>query len=135
MYEEAKKIIEKSNLTDEEKLSLLLQIEPENALREAEEKKKYHIIVKYYIEKKDYDKAKEYIERAINDKADKEVNEIILEYKDIILKDKELSNNIAKYLLDIENIYSATAFYENMNDNLKDLLAEKIFKEKIYIWH
>ena len=104
MYEEAKKIIEKSNLTDEEKLSLLLQIEPENALREAEEKKKYHIIVKYYIEKKDYDKAKEYIERAINDKADKEVNEIILEYKDIILKDKELSNNIAKYLLDIENI-------------------------------
>jgi hypothetical protein len=65
MYEEAKKIIEKSNLTDEEKLSLLLQIEPENALREAEEKKKYHIIVKYYIEKKDYDKAKEYMKEQL----------------------------------------------------------------------
>jgi len=126
MYDEAKKTLEEEDLDYSIRVKLLLLIDPKEALKYSEEMKKYHMIIQYYIERKDYDKAKMYIKRAIDENLPNEIYQIIWSYRDIILQDRELSNKIVRYLINEGNILDASLFYTNIDDDLKDLLAEKI---------
>lgn len=128
MYDEAKNMLEDKDLDLSEKMELLKLIDPEKMLQLAEEYKMYDIIVEYFIETNDYEKAKMYIKRIINEDKREEVFHIISNYLSFILQDRELSNIVAKYLLDVGNIFSVSKLYNNIDDKLKDLYAEKILE-------
>ncbi|WP_218257932.1 SWIM zinc finger family protein [Saccharolobus shibatae] len=128
MYDEAKKMLEKETLDPSLRVELLKLIDPREAIRVAEENKEYTLIIQYYIEMKDYDKAKAYINKAIEENLRTEVFYILSKYKNFILQDRELSNKIVRYLLDIGDILSPLKFYGNIDDDLKDLYAEKILE-------
>ena len=88
----------------------------------------YVTMVGYYIEAKDYDKAKECIKEAIDKDSHDEVLMMSLKYRNFILQDRELSNKVTKYLLDVGDVLDARNFYNNIDDDLKDLYIEKVLE-------
>ncbi|AWR98524.1 SWIM zinc finger family protein [Metallosphaera hakonensis] len=134
MYDEAKEILKERDLNPSMRIDLLKLVDPEEALKVAEENKKYTSIIQHYIETKDYDKAKAYIRRAIDENLKDQVQEIALTYKNLISQDRELSNKIVKYLLKEGSLWSAYSFYGNIDEDLKDLFVEKVLEPSFGIY-
>ncbi len=63
--------------------------------------------------------------------ADEEVNRIVRDYEDMILEDREPTSALARYFLAKGYLRCALKFYENMDDELKDLLADKTLERGV----